>query len=154
MPEVEFENTIPYVYACSRCADRMADRVGSPSTGKSCIWDTSKPLKTGRCTMCATSKRVLYSVNKIPDIRKSCDIDYYLKVVSEAEKRSNGLWCNVYRRMKIILEDAKEKGMPLLDVADRIADEAGDEWKGEPISLSAYRKVAKAILIKQEVNLL
>lgn len=83
----------------------------------------------------------------------TCDLDYYIKAVGEAEARSKPLWKSVYKHIGVILEDSKKKHRPMLDIADILLEEVGEQMKNEPVCLSAYRVVAQAILTRQKVTL-
>ena len=91
----------------------------------------------------------------MPEVRENYDLDYYIQAVKDAEERSkDALWRSVYKQIKVILEDAKRKHMPMLDVADKLLEEVEEQTKNEPVSMSAYRNVSYAVLTKQKVSLL
>ena len=91
----------------------------------------------------------------MPEVRENYDLDYYIQAVKDAEERSKDvLWRSVYKQIKTMLEDAKRKHTPMLDVADKLLQEVGEQTKNEPVSLSAYRVVSYAVLTKQKVSLL
>ena len=91
----------------------------------------------------------------LPEVRETCDLDYYIKTVGEAEKRSSALWRSIYKHILTILEEAKKKKTPLMDIADRLSErEAGPWLKGEPACIEAYRTVARAMMTRQKVSLL
>jgi len=78
------------------------------------------------------------------------DTAYYLNRVTEIEKKAKGAAKMVACRLKFVLSNAKQKGVPLLDILDSLQDEAG-ESKGE--FSRKLREVISAIKQRRDIKI-
>ena len=82
------------------------------------------------------------------------DYDYYIEAAGQAERVSNGLWRAINQCIRSVLETQQKKGTPLKKVPAILEFIAGEEHKGEPISVCNLRSAAQAIRAGKDMVLL
>ena len=80
------------------------------------------------------------------------DLDHYIGRVKALQKAAKKEHKKTYEVLLVRLLTAKEKRVPLLDIADELSDAVGNCRKGEPEAFQAYRRLAQAIRERRDLK--
>lgn len=86
-------------------------------------------------------------IDRLPILKES-DValhSHYIEQAWAAEKRSHGLWQSVNQFVAVSLDEGRDEGRSLDEIAAILDEASGPEKKGEPVSLCNLRGAARQI---------